>query len=356
MNNRRHVHAVEWHGNQLVLLDQRKLPIEEVYVICHTLNDAIDSIKNMTVRGAPAIGITAAYAAVLAATNRLEDKKHAERHKLQKVLVKDLALLKAARPTAVNLSWAVDKALELVNDLQIPALNLPHNLLLLAKNIHQSDIENNKYMAELACQLMEQTAKKPFSMMTHCNAGSLATGGYGTALGVARLAWQKNLIDLVYANETRPWLQGARLTAWELNYEDIPVSLNIDSAAAWLMSNKSIKWVVVGADRIAANGDVANKIGTYQLALTAKYHDVKVMVVAPSSTVDLTIDSGELIEIEMRDGDELTHYKEHRIAPEDIQTLNPVFDVTPASLIDVIVTEKGMIEKPTRQKMLWTLS
>lgn len=356
MNNRRHVHAVEWHSDQLVLLDQRKLPIEEVYVICHSLHDVIVAIKNMTVRGAPAIGIAAAYAVVLCVKNHLSGFGQGDRHLLQVQILKDLEELRAARPTAVNLSWAIDQTLKLINDLDIPELDLPHHILTLAKSIHESDIANNHLMAELACEHMEKVTQKPFSIMTHCNAGSLATGGYGTALGVARLAWQRGLIDKVYADETRPWLQGARLTAWELQYEDIPVCLNIDSAAAWIMSNRNIKWVIVGADRIAANGDVANKIGTFQLAITAKYHDVKVMVVAPSSTVDLAIDSGESIEIEMRDGRELTEFKEHSIAPKGVETINPVFDVTPANLIDVIVTEKGIIERPTRQKMLWLLS
>lgn len=356
MNNRRHVHAVEWHGDQLVLLDQRKLPVEEVYVICQTLEDAILAIKNMTVRGAPAIGITAAYAAILSANRHVSFIELEDRHALQTFMLADLEKLRLARPTAVNLSWAVDQALTLVNDFTLSSLDLPGALLALAEKIHTDDIANNKYMAELACELMHKNTALPFSMLTHCNAGSLATGGYGTALGVARLAWDKNMIDMVYADETRPWLQGARLTAWELQYEGIPVSLNVDSAAAWLMSNKNIKWVVVGADRIAANGDVANKIGTFQLAITAKYHNAKVMVVAPSSTVDLAIESGDLIEIEMREGSELTHIKNHKIAPEGIQTINPVFDVTPADLIDAIVTEKGVIERPNRQKMLWVLS
>tara|TARA_R110001592_G_scaffold248308_1_gene510607 strand:- start:82522 stop:83589 length:1068 start_codon:yes stop_codon:yes gene_type:complete len=355
MNNRRHVHAVEWHSDQLVLLDQRKLPIEEVYVICQTLDDAIEAIKNMTVRGAPAIGITAAYAAVLCVKSHLA-LDQSDRHLIQPRMIKDFDRLKKSRPTAVNLAWAVNKALEIVNDLDVPALDLPYYLLTLAESIHKEDILNNQHMAELACDHMKKVSSKTFSMMTHCNAGSLATGGYGTALGVARLAWQRGMIDKVYADETRPWLQGSRLTAWELQYEDIPVCINTDSAAAWLMSNRNIKWVVVGADRIAANGDLANKIGTFQLAITAKYHNVKVMVVAPSSTVDLTIESGDSIEIEMRDATELTEYKEHAIAPKGIEAINPVFDITPACLIDVIVTEKGIIEKPTRQKMLWLLS
>jgi methylthioribose-1-phosphate isomerase len=356
MNNRRHVHAVAWHSEQLVLLDQRKLPVEEVYVICQTLNDAIEAIKNMTVRGAPAIGIAAAYAAVLCVKENLKMINQEERNTLQTAIYDDLALLQAARPTAVNLAWAIEKALDVVRNPDIPLVDLPHHLLMLAETIHKADIQNNQLMAKLACDYIEECTTVPFSIMTHCNAGSLATGGYGTALGVARLAWQRSLIDKVYANETRPWLQGSRLTAWELQYENIPVSLNVDSAAAWLMSNRNIKWIVVGADRIAANGDVANKIGTFQLAIVAKHHNVKVMVVAPSSTVDLTIESGDLIEIEMRDGSELTHYHEHLIAPLGVEAINPVFDITPAGLIDVIVTEKGIVEQPTRQKMRWTLS
>ncbi len=355
MNNRRHVHAVEWHSDKLVLLDQRKLPLEEVYVICQSVRQAVDAIKNMTVRGAPAIGITAAYACSLAARERLKETNHNNRLSLEASLRKDFEMLKAARPTAVNLAWAVERAQQVV-DKNTAILDLPHELLRLAREIHEDDIENNYKMAELACQELSKTAGKPFSIITHCNAGSLATGGYGTALGVARLAWQQKLIDKVYADETRPWFQGARLTAWELMYDNVPVCLNVDSAAAWLMSNRTIKWVIVGADRIAANGDVANKIGTFQLAIAAKYHDVKVMVVAPSSTVDLSLESGDSIEIEMRDSSELTEFRGFPLAAEGVETINPVFDVTPARLIDVIVTEKGVIERPTRDKMLWTLS
>lgn len=356
MNNRRHVHAVEWHSEQLVLLDQRKLPNEEVYVICETLEEAIDAIKNMTVRGAPAIGITAAYACVLAVRERLKEIGNDERGLLNALLSQDFIKLKSARPTAVNLAWAVNKAQALLDKNTVDALDMPFEMLSLAQSIHQDDIDNNLHMAELACKHLKNTHNRPFSILTHCNAGSLATGGYGTALGVARLAWEEQIIDKVYADETRPWFQGARLTAWELHYENIPVCLNVDSAAAWLMSNKNIKWVIVGADRIAANGDVANKIGTFQLAIVARHHGVKVMVVAPSSTVDLSIASGDQIEIEMRDANELNQFRGQTLAPEGIEVINPVFDVTPASLIDVIVTEKGIIERPTREKMLWTLS
>lgn len=355
MNNRRHVHAVEWHGNKLILLDQRKLPKEEVYVICRTLDDAISAIKNMTVRGAPAIGITAAYATVLACNHQLKHLDHPDRSALLSLLKQDFQQIKLARPTAVNLAWAVDQALELIHRHDIAVLDLPFQLLTLARDIHDQDLANNHTMAQSACQFLARSYATPFSILTHCNAGSLATGGYGTALGVARLAWQQKIIDKVYADETRPWLQGSRLTTWELQYDEVPVCLNIDSAAAWLMRHKNIKWVIVGADRIAANGDVANKIGTYQLAIAAKYHNVQVMVVAPSSTVDLSIETGDHIEIEMRSAQELTAFYEHQLAPLDTETINPVFDVTPANLIDVIVTEKGIIERPTREKMLWTL-
>lgn len=356
MNNRRHVHAVEWHSDQLVLLDQRKLPHEEVYVLCHTVEDVASAIKNMTVRGAPAIGIAAAFGAVLSARERLSNTGRLDESLVRINIIKDLDALAQARPTAVNLMWAVNQAREQVTSSACSLIELPDSLLALAKQIHSDDIANNQRMAGLACDLMAQITSGVFSIMTHCNAGSLATGGYGTALGVARMAWQRKLIDKVYADETRPWMQGSRLTAWELSYEGIPVSINIDSAAAWIMSKHNVKWIVVGADRIAANGDVANKIGTFQLAITAKYHDVKVMVVAPSSTVDLSIESGEQIEIEMRSEEEITHFRDHQIAPENVEAINPVFDVTPARLIDAIVTEKGIIEKPTRQKMLWVLS
>jgi len=346
------VKAVDWKNDQLVLLDQRVLPKSEVYIICHTISEVIDSIKTMVVRGAPAIGIVAAYGVVISArTHHKYDMSLEQKEEYKSVVLADLNLLAEARPTAVNLMWAVDKMKQcFLNTYQDDSTIA--GLLALAKKIHEDDIANNHQMGDLASQLMARASSNPFSVMTHCNAGSLATGGYGTALGAIRSAWKNNLIDCVYADETRPWLQGARLTAWELAQEGIPVCLNADGAAAWLLSNKNIKWIIVGADRVAANGDVANKIGTYSLAVLAKFHGVKMMVVAPTSTVDMALKTGSEIEIEMRTTQELTQIEGMQVAPIGVDAINPVFDVTPATLIDAIVTEKGVVESPNTQKML----
>jgi len=345
------IKAVEWKHDQLVLLDQRILPKSESYITCHDLNTVIDAIKTMVVRGAPAIGIVAAYGVVISAKSHISINMNvAQTEAYKHAVLADLQLLAQARPTAVNLMWAVERMQQCFlaayrDDASVECL------LEEAKSIHAQDIENNHKMAELATELMNDASEKSFSVLTHCNAGSLATGGHGTALGAIRAAWKQGLIDCVYADETRPWLQGARLTAWELSQDGIPVCLNADGAAAWLLANKNIKWIIVGADRITANGDVANKIGTYSLAVLAKYHNVKMMVVAPSSTVDMGLASGKEIDIEMRTTQELTHVAGLQIAPDGIEAINPVFDVTPAKLIDVIVTEKGLIENPTTTKM-----
>lgn len=337
---------VEWRDTRLYLLDQRALPAAENYIVCDNLDSVIGAIKLMVVRGAPAIGIAAAYGAVLCAGHRYELDKTQWKGAVQS----DLDRLAQARPTAVNLAWAVETMRKKISLLAVESNPVP-DLLALADQILNDDIHANKTMGELASDCMAAESSKVFSVLTHCNAGSLATGGYGTALGAIRSAWQRGLIDQVYADETRPWFQGARLTAWELQKSGIPVVLNADSAAAWLMLNKNIAWVIVGADRIAANGDVANKIGTYNLAIVARHHNVKVMVVAPTSTIDMTLANGQLIDIEMRDQQELTCYGANQIASIDTNAINPVFDVTPASLIDVIVTEKGVIRQPDRSKM-----
>jgi methylthioribose-1-phosphate isomerase len=216
--------------------------------------------------------------------------------------------------------------------------------------IHESDREANLTMAQLGVDLIRRHQGNLQTMLTHCNTGALATGGFGTALGVIRAAYLDGLVERVYADETRPWLQGSRLTAWELKNEGIPVSLNADSAAAHLMKTKGITWVIVGADRITANGDVANKIGTYQLAVNAMHHGVRFMVVAPSSTIDMNLESGDDIPIEERAGSELLELAGKRVAA-DVDAVNPVFDVTPADLIDFIVTEKGVVERPDKAKM-----
>ncbi|WP_250657701.1 S-methyl-5-thioribose-1-phosphate isomerase [Alkalimarinus coralli] len=339
------VEAIRWQDGRLELLDQRVLPGQELYIPCHTSSEVADAIIQMVVRGAPAIGVCAAYGVVLAgsAAYTLHQDKWKEH------VATAIAELANSRPTAVNLFWALDRMEKLI--VTLPDSENPFEALNSeSKKIHLEDIAANKKMGKLGAELMAESAS-PFAVLTHCNTGSLATGGFGTALGVIRQGWNEGIINHVYADETRPWLQGARLTAWELEREGIPVSLNADSAAAHIMKQGDVKWVVVGADRITANGDVANKIGTYSLAVLARFHGIKFMVVAPSSTVDLSLTSGDLIPIEERAGEEVTCIKEYQLAPDNVGAFNPVFDVTPADLIDAIVTEQGVVLKPTTEKM-----
>lgn len=334
--------AVTW-CNHVRILDQRLLPNQEVYIDLHDVSMVTQAIRDMMVRGAPAIGITAAYGVVLAA----RDRYHIAPSRWRIDVEKDLALLAAARPTAVNLVWALN-ALRTVMD-SIPHEKDPEPILLTAaKHLHATDIAANQRMGELGATLFDGTGE----VLTHCNAGSLATGGYGTALGVIRSAYAAGKISHVYADETRPWLQGARLTAWELVHDGIPVTLIADGAAAYLMATRRIQWVVVGADRIAANGDVANKIGTYSLALSARYHNVRFMVAAPCSTIDMGLAEGSLIPIETRSPDEVLTLFNTPIAASGAQAWNPAFDITPAALIDAIVTERGIIMDPNREKMV----
>jgi len=257
----------------------------------------------------------------------------------------DLQRLSQARPTAVNLGWAIAEMQGVFS--QAGAGDPLPVLLAHAQRIHKQDIDANKTMGKLGASLIDTAG----SVLTHCNTGSLATGGYGTALGVIRSTYHEGRIERVFADETRPWLQGSRLTAWELVKDKIPVSLIADSAAAHLMRQGNVSWVIVGADRIVANGDVANKIGTYSAAISARYHRVKFMVVAPTTTIDMTIASGDQIPIETRDADELLEWNQQRFAAQGSDAWNPVFDVTPASLIDAIVTEKGVVLNPDNAKM-----
>jgi methylthioribose-1-phosphate isomerase len=300
-----------------------------------------EAIKDMVVRGAPAIGITAAYGVVIAAKIHIEKSPD----NWQTTIQADLETLARSRPTAVNLIWAVERMRQVITRSSVDPLN---TLLAEAKCIHDEDIAANKTMGEFGAQLIEN----PCGVLTHCNTGSLATGGYGTALGVIRSAYAVNKITSVYADETRPWLQGARLTAWELVKDQIPVTLIVEGAASHLMKQGKVSWVIVGSDRIAANGDVANKIGTYQLAVSAKYHGVKFMVVAPTSTVDLNIAGGDDIPIEARSPQEVLSMGGKTVAANGAQAWNPAFDVTPAALVDAIVTEKGVVLQPTTGKML----
>jgi len=324
----------------LQLLDQRRLPNEEIYLDFTEAGAVADAIRDMVVRGAPAIGITAAYAVVLAA------QQHTARSAAdwRTPLLQDIQRLSAARPTAVNLVWALDRMrrrLSRVGDAPVSAL------LDEAKQIHQEDVAGNRRMGELGAHLI----KKGDSVLTYCNTGSLATGGYGTALGVVRSAWAAGKLGNVFAAETRPWLQGARLTAWELVQDAIPVTLITDNAAAFLMQQQQLQWVITGADRVAANGDVINKIGTYQLAIACRYHGVKMMVAAPLSTLDREMPDGGKVTIEQRPEAEILEQAGQRIAARGATAWNPAFDLTPAGLVDYFVTEAGVIEAPDTVKL-----
>lgn len=324
------IRAVLWQGDHLRLLDQRRLPAEETYVDCRTAAEVADAIRELVVRGAPAIGIAAAWGVVIAAQRD------------PALIDAALARLRAARPTAVNLMWALDRMKRAIaRDADAVALALE------AQAIQDEDLAANQHMGELGAALLGTDV----GVLTHCNTGSLATAGYGTALGVIRAGVTSGQIARVFAGETRPWLQGARLTMWELLRDAIPATLVADSAAAHLMKSGAVQWVIVGADRIAANGDTANKIGTYQLAISARHHGIRFMVVAPSSTIDMSTSNGAAIEIELRSPDELFAYGGQRTVIEGAQAWNPVFDVTPASLIDAIVTERGIVEHPDAERM-----
>jgi len=340
-----HIRAIRWQDDALVLLDQRLLPARTDYLYLQSVDEVARAIADMVVRGAPAIGITAAYGVVLAA--RVHYRRQPERW--QTLLRDDLARLAAARPTAVNLAWALRRMERVLAGLQGDP---EERLLAEARAIHQEDIAANYRMGELGAALLKESAG---AVLTHCNTGSLATGGYGTALGVIRSGFSAGLIAKVYVGETRPWLQGARLTAWELVQDGIPVTLLADSAASYLLRQGEVRWVIVGADRIAANGDVANKIGTYHLAVSARHHGVRFMVVAPTSTVDMSLASGRTIPIEQRGPEELLTLAGKPIAAAGAAVWNPVFDVTPAKLIDVLVTERGVILQPDVAKMLHLL-
>ncbi|MBL8259373.1 MAG: S-methyl-5-thioribose-1-phosphate isomerase [Candidatus Competibacteraceae bacterium] len=334
------VRAVIWREDALELLDQRLLPGELRYRRLSGAAEVAQAIREMVVRGAPAIGIAAAYGVVLAA--RACRARDPERWRA--LVADDLALLAAARPTAVNLFWALRRMERVMRE---PVADPLARLLDEARAIHREDIAANRRMGQLGAALLKERG----AVITHCNAGALATGGHGTALGVIREAYAAGLIERVYADETRPWLQGARLTAWELVQDGIPVTLLADGAAAALLRRGGIRWAIVGADRIAANGDVANKIGTYHLALAARYHGVRFMVVAPTSTVDLSLANGSAIPIEQRAAEELLELGGQRVAAVGAEVWNPSFDVTPAAWVDALVTERGVVLAPDTVKM-----
>jgi methylthioribose-1-phosphate isomerase len=322
------------------LLDQRRLPDEEVYLDFRDAPAVAGAIRDMVVRGAPAIGIAAAYAVVLAAQQHTASSPTDWRA----ALLRDVQRLAEARPTAVNLAWALARMQQRLSRVGDDPVG---DLLDEARQIHQEDVDANLRMGEEGAKLIDRGD----SVLTYCNTGSLATGGYGTALGVVRSAWAAGKLARVYAAETRPWLQGARLTAWELVRDDIPVTLITDNAAAFLMQQRQVQWVITGADRVAANGDVINKIGTCQLAVACRYHGVRMMVAAPLSTLDRDMTDGGQVTIEQRPEAEVLEQAGRRVAARGAKAWNPAFDVTPAALVDYLVTEAGVIAAPDREQL-----
>jgi methylthioribose-1-phosphate isomerase len=334
------IRAIQWQEDRLCLLDQRRLPFEECYQYPADAVAVAGAIRDMVVRGAPAIGITAAYGLVLAARSRYAESPEGWRG----LLAKDIEVLASARPTAVNLSWALRRMERCCATI---AGDPTGELLDEAHRIHTEDLAANRRMGDYGAGLIHAGD----SVLTYCNTGSLATGGYGTALGVIRSAWRAGVLNRVFAGETRPWLQGARLTAWELTRDRIPVTLITDNAAAYLMQTRQVQWVILGADRVTANGDVINKIGTYNLAISCRHHGVRFMVAAPCSTLDFSLNDGQAVEIEERPADEVLNLAGRRIAADGASAWNPAFDMTPASLVDYLVTENGIIQAPDTQKL-----
>ena len=332
--------TVAYETGVVRLLDQTRLPAEEVVHESRDLPTLIDAIQRLVVRGAPAIGVAAGHGAVLAADLRLAAGDEAD---FVAGLRNDLAHLRAARPTAVNLGWALDRQEKVLAEAgdRSPA-DLRTALAAEARAIHDEDVELCRRMGEHGASLLPDSA----TVLTHCNTGALATAGIGTALGVVDAAVQGGKSVRVYADETRPLLQGARLTAWECQRIGVEVDVLADGAAGWLMKTRQIDAVLVGSDRIAGNGDVANKIGTYAVAVLAQRHGVPFYVVAPTSTVDLSLASGEDIPIEMRAAEEIHAFGGARTAPQGVGGFNPAFDVTPAELVSAIVTETGVLRPP----------
>ncbi|MFH0809030.1 MAG: S-methyl-5-thioribose-1-phosphate isomerase [Pseudomonadota bacterium] len=333
------VPTIEWRDGTVVMIDQRKLPWREEYITCNTARRVAEAIRKMIIRGAPAIGVAAAMGLAVGAREIGEVEHAVFRSRFNRAC----GLMRRARPTAVNLGWAVDRMERLLRDnYHLSVAEIIRLMEEEAKQVLAEDIAANRRLGAHGQELIPDGAR----ILTHCNAGALATGGYGTALGVIRAAAEAGKRIQVLADETRPWLQGSRLTAWELRRLNIPVHLICDNMAGYMFRKGEVDAVIVGADRIAANGDTANKIGTYTVAVLAKTAGVPFYVAAPLSTVDFSIRSGEDIPIEERDPREVTHINGKRVAPEGVDAFCPVFDVTPHQLVTAIITEKGVAYKP----------
>ena len=333
---------IEWLGDRIKIIDQTELPHKEVFLELHDCHEVAEAIKKLCIRGAPDIGVAAAYGFALAAQGIKASSKADFLTRLRPMS----ETLASSRPTAVNLFWALERMNKVAqsgkNVSQIKAA-----LISEAQRIEAENDEANRRLSEFGAELIQDG----FTILTHCNAGSLATAGYGTALGVIKMAKEQGKKVKVYANETRPLLQGARLTVWEMLKENIPVTLITDSMAGYFMNKGAINCVIVGADRIAANGDVANKIGTYTMAVLAAENGIPFYVAAPMSTVDFSLSSGADIPIEERNPDEVTHIRGIRIAPEGAKAANPAFDVTPHCYVSAIITEKGIAREPYVERM-----
>jgi len=331
--------TIEWKGDKVRLLDQRRLPNEVRYIDCKDAPAVAKAIQNMSIRGAPAIGVAAAMGIALAA-------KKVRFHKpdvFRQIVKKTCHQMRQTRPTAVNLFWAADRMERILDEnTSFNVEEMKAKLEEEALRIFEKDLEVNRRIGENGKILIHDGD----GVLTHCNAGGLATAGYGTALGVVYAAWAEGKRFRVFVDETRPLLQGSRLTAWELAREKIPATVLTDNMAGWLMKKSEITLVLVGADRIARNGDTANKIGTYGLAILSKWHNVPFYVAAPTSTIDISLASGKEIPIEERAAEEVTHFRGVRITPKEIRVFNPAFDITPYDLINGIITEKGIFRKP----------
>ncbi|QLE58894.1 S-methyl-5-thioribose-1-phosphate isomerase [Nostoc sp. TCL26-01] len=331
------IYPVIWQNNSVLLIDQTRLPNEYVVVEIHRSQDMAQAITTMIVRGAPAIGVAAAYGMYLGA----REIETSDRHEFLQQLEKVAQLLRATRPTAVNLFWAISRMLKIANETLGTVEEIQAILLQTAQAINKEDLQTCQAIGDHGLAALPQSPEK-LTLLTHCNAGALATAGYGTALGVVRSAWRDGRLTRLFADETRPRLQGAKLTTWECVQEGIPVTLITDNMAAHCMQQGLIDAIVVGADRIAANGDTANKIGTYSLAIVAQAHNVPFFVAAPVSTIDFELANGSQIPIEERHPMEIYQVGETILTPPQVEFYNPAFDVTPAELIKAIITENGV--------------
>jgi len=338
------IQTLEWTDSGVRFIDQRKLPTEETYVTCKTHEQVADVIRTMVVRGAPAIGVAAAMGIALGVKNSKAENGGELKLEFDQIC----EIISKTRPTAVNLFWAIRRMSDKFEQLRIrPIPQIKQALIEEAQRMHAEDIASNQAMGRYGATLMPSSG----GVLTHCNAGALATAGYGTALGVIRAAVEQGKKIHVYADETRPFLQGSRLTAWELMKDGIPTTVISDNMAGAIMREGKIGAIVVGADRIAANGDVANKIGTYTVAVLAKENSVPFYVAAPFSTIDLDTPDGSKIPIEQRDPAEVTHIAGKAIAPEGVQVENPAFDVTPAKYVVAIITERGIARAPYAESL-----